>query len=51
MKLLRTYINIELLNDIKNISKTHKCSISFIIRTVLKDYVQYYKFQNNVKDE
>ena len=43
-------LNDELLNDLKLVSELEGCSISFIIRTVVNDYLKYYLFKNNKTD-
>ena len=35
----------ELISDLKLISTLEGCSISFIIRTILQDYVNYYMWK------
>jgi hypothetical protein len=46
-KIVKVNLDEELLNDIRLISILEGCSVSFIIRTVINDYIKYYMYKND----
>lgn len=52
-KIVRVYLPQELIDNIKYIGKLEGTYTSFIIRTVIKDYVDYYmhRLKNKKEDE
>lgn len=51
MKKTTVRLTTQIINDLNYLSTKHNQSISFIIRTILEDYIKYYKLNNKINNE
>jgi len=50
-KLVKIYMDDDTIDDLKMVGMLEGCTVSFIVRTIIKDYMDFYLYKKQINKE